>query len=301
MTTTPSTRFSKMNWLNFYHNHCSKLAENIGDSIVAGLSLYQNVWDKFLKPLTALNCGEGGDKIQHALRCALNLPVLSNLKNVVVVCGTNNLLLDSLKDIADGILEIARLFKANYSCVNVIICGILPRDDSWSVNRVSIKNIKQILKLNCYESSYTFVSYGSGWTLVNGPLNVDLYYSDRLHLVGKRNLKLAELTFNSIEVSNDFICRNYNNQFSKSYKMAVSFKLNSTDFPPLPFPSASKSVSSISASLLFITACKPFLPNINIRSFAIPTNAPTSVALRILQDNFFLKLILNPSKLLVKF
>ena len=168
MTTTPSTRFLKMNWLNFHYDHCSKSAKNtfetiiIGDSIVAGLSRYQNVRDKFLKPLKALNCGIGGDRIQHVLWRALNLPASPDLKNVVVLCGTNDLLLGSPKDIADGILEIARSFEINYSCVNVIICGILPRDDSWSVNRVSIKKINQILKLKCCESSYTFVSHDRG-------------------------------------------------------------------------------------------------------------------------------------------
>ena len=91
MTRTPSTRFSKMNWLSFHHNHCSKLAKNtfetilIGDSIIAGLSRCQNVWDKVLKPLKALNCGVGDDKIQHVLWRALNLPV-------AVLCGANNLL-----------------------------------------------------------------------------------------------------------------------------------------------------------------------------------------------------------------
>ena len=114
-----------MNWLNFHHNHCSKLAKNtfeimlIGDSIEAGLSRYQNVWDKFLKPLKALNCDVGGDRIQHVLWHVLNLPVISNLKHVVVLCESNNLLLDSPKDIAGGILEIARSFKTNYNCVNV--------------------------------------------------------------------------------------------------------------------------------------------------------------------------------------
>ena len=53
-----------MNWLDFHYDHCSNLAKNtfetilIGDSIVTGLSRYQNVRDKFLKPLKALNCGE---------------------------------------------------------------------------------------------------------------------------------------------------------------------------------------------------------------------------------------------------
>ena len=110
-----------------------------------------------LKPLKALNCGVGGDRIQHVLWRALNLPVFSNLKNVVVLCGTNNLLLDSPKDVADGILEISRSLKTNYSYVNVIICVILALDDNWSVNRVSIKNVNQILRFKCYESSYTLL------------------------------------------------------------------------------------------------------------------------------------------------
>ena len=55
MTKTPSMRFSKMNWLNFYYDHCSKLAKNIfetiilGDSIVARLSRYQNVRENISK------------------------------------------------------------------------------------------------------------------------------------------------------------------------------------------------------------------------------------------------------------
>ena len=161
---------------------------------------------------------------------------------------------------------------------------------------MSIKKVNQILKLKCYESSYNFVNYDSGWTLANCSLNADLYYSDRLHLVEKGNLKLTESIFNSIEVSSDFICRNRDNKFTKSYKMAVAFKLNNTDFPPLPFPSASKPVLSMSASLPFITACKPFPRNINIRSFAIAINTPISSVSRILEDNYFPKFILNPSK-----
>ena len=84
-----------------------------------------------------------------------------NQKNVVL-CGTNNLPQDSPKDIVDGILEIAISFQTNYSCVNVVICGILAHDNSSSVNLVAIKKVNQILKLKCYKSSYTFASYNSG-------------------------------------------------------------------------------------------------------------------------------------------
>ena len=39
---------------------------------------------------------------------------------------TNNLLLNLPEYITDGILETARIFKINYSYVNVVIYGILP-------------------------------------------------------------------------------------------------------------------------------------------------------------------------------
>ena len=167
-----------------------------------------------------MNCGIGGNRTQHVLWRALNLPVSPNLKKTFyVLCETNNLLLDSPEDIVDGILEIARLFKTSYTCVNVVICGMLPGDDSWSVNWVSIKEVNQVLKLKYYESSYTFVGYDSGWTIANGSLNTNIYYLDRLHLMEKANMILAESILNSIEVSNDISCGNH--EFSKSYKMAV--------------------------------------------------------------------------------
>ena len=71
----------------------------------------------------------------------------SNLKNAVL-CETNNLPLDSPEDIADGILEIARSFKTNYSYIDVVICGILPREDTWSVNRVPTEEVNQVSKVS---------------------------------------------------------------------------------------------------------------------------------------------------------
>ena len=72
--------------------------------------------------------------------------------------------------------------------------------------------------------------------------------------------------------------------------MAVSFKLNNADFLPLPFPSISKPVSSVSVSLSFTTTYKPFPCNVNIgssKSFAIAVNTPISSFCYILQGNLF--------------
>ena len=44
-----------------------------------------------------------------------------NLKNVVALCGPNNLLLDSPEDIVDGILEIARSFKKTITILLVLL------------------------------------------------------------------------------------------------------------------------------------------------------------------------------------
>ena len=77
--------------------------------------------------------------------------------------------------------------------------------------------------------------------------------------------------------------------------MAVSFKLNNAEFPPLPFPSTSQPGPSISTSLPFITVFKPFPFNIFNRLFAIATNTRISSITHFSQDNFFPKLILDPS------
>ena len=133
--------------------------------------------------------------------------------------------------------RIAGSSKAKYSYIDVVICGIMPRDNSWIVNWVSIKDVNQILKLKCYKSSYNFVSYNSGWTFANDSLNEDLYYSERLHLVEKENLKLAESIFHSIDVSHDITCSNHN-EFSDnewSIKNGCVFHIKQRWFSSITF------------------------------------------------------------------
>ena len=200
MVTIPLSRFFKTNWLNSHHNQCSKVSRNyetiiIGDSIAAGLSRYQNVWAKFLQPLRALNCGIGGDKVQHVLWCSHNLPVVKSIKKVVVSCGTNNLNQDSPEDITDGITEVASTFKSKYGSIGIFVCGILPRDFNWSVTRVYVKEVNDILKTKCSQSCFTFICPESDWTLSNGYLDPDLFYLDDVHLVENGNFKLAGSIF----------------------------------------------------------------------------------------------------------
>ena len=125
MTTIPLLRFFKTCWLNSHINRCSKLSRNyyekviMGGSIVVGLSRYQSVWVKFLQLLRALNCGNGGDKVQHVLWRSHNLPVVKSVKKVVL-CGTNNLNQNPPEDITDGIIEVANTFKSKHDSISIL-------------------------------------------------------------------------------------------------------------------------------------------------------------------------------------
>ena len=78
-----------------------------------------------------MNCGIGDDQVEHVLRNAHNLPVVKSVKEVVVLCGTNNLNQNSTEDITDGVIEVASNFKFKYGYISISICGIFPRDYNW--------------------------------------------------------------------------------------------------------------------------------------------------------------------------
>ena len=145
MTAIPTARQSKTNWMNTHLKHCSRLNDKsfdtilIGDSLIAGLARYSKVWNKFFKPLNAFNCGIGGDRVEHVLWRAHDLRCFSSLRNVIILCGTNNLYQVLPEDIANGLVKIASCFKQGNNAINVFICGILPRDDTSSINRLLIK------------------------------------------------------------------------------------------------------------------------------------------------------------------
>lgn len=72
-----------------------------------------------------MKCSLGDDRIQLVLWCVHNLPVFLNLKNVVALCGPNNLLLDSPEDIADGILEMPGHLKPTMVMLKICVAPAL--------------------------------------------------------------------------------------------------------------------------------------------------------------------------------
>ena len=166
MSIAPLPRLSNVNWLNSHNKHCSKHCGSmmignystlfIGDSIIAGLSSYSNIWKRYFQLLTAINDGIGGNRVQNILWRCLNLPSSLHLQNAVIMCGTNNIQYNSVEDIVDGIVEITLSLRRKHHPIAMYICGLLPRDDNWSINRIYINEINKYL---CYKSKLNGVNF----------------------------------------------------------------------------------------------------------------------------------------------
>ena len=87
----------------------------------------------------------GGDSVQNILWRCQNLPSSPHLHTVVIMCGTNNIQHNSVKDIVDGIVEIALSLRRKYHPIAIFFYGLLPRDNNWSINRIYIDKINNFL------------------------------------------------------------------------------------------------------------------------------------------------------------
>ena len=139
-----------------------------------------------------MNLGIGGDCVETVLWRIIDLSLLSSVKNVVILCGTNNISIHTLSDIADCIISIGSILQKKSSGINVSICGLIPRDKGWSVNRVLTNEANEILKQQCNINGFAFIFQDHGWTFANGSLHCSLFYKDMLHLIKKGNVKLAK-------------------------------------------------------------------------------------------------------------
>ena len=166
MALTPCSRCRKGNWLTVYENQCfiarNSTAETLllGDSIIKGLNRYKGTWYKYFP--NSFNFGISRDRAENVLWRALHLPEMSYLKNVIVLCETNNICTDSPYDIAQCLIDIGVCFRNRSSKIKIFISGILPRDECYSVNRMLIKEINTILKCKCAFHRFNFAEQERG-------------------------------------------------------------------------------------------------------------------------------------------
>ena len=132
MASIPSKRINNNNWLEIHYNHCFHVNHDnidsvmIGDSIVVGLTRYNNVW-KNLFGSGFINLGIRGDRVEHVLWHVKDIAFPPGLKDVVILCGTNDIKKDPHPhNIVQGLIAIVSSFKNRFNNPNIFICGYFP-------------------------------------------------------------------------------------------------------------------------------------------------------------------------------
>ena len=84
-----------------------------GDSLVAGLSRYFNNWEMHFVTFNTLNYGIREGLIGNIFWHSNDLPLLSSVKYVIILWGTNNLHKDSPYEIVDGLIATVYILEKN--------------------------------------------------------------------------------------------------------------------------------------------------------------------------------------------
>ena len=187
-----------------------------------------------------MNLGSGEDRVENFLWRAVNFPLPSPVKNIAILCRINKIPIDTPRDTADCIISIGSTFWKKSDNINVSVCGLIPRDEFWSVNSVVINEVNEILKYQCNINSVVFIFEDRGWNLANGTLYCSLFYKDLLHLIERGNVKLARSItlaitprYNNINLSSTNSNISYSDITRKIVQISISFPLNECDFSPL--------------------------------------------------------------------
>ena len=139
-----------------------------------------------------MNLGIGSDHVENVLWQAISLPLLSSVQNMVVQCWTDNISPDSPRDIAGCIVDVGTIFRRKSNTVNIIICGLISRDECWSVNRLLRNKVNDILKYEWHKNGFVFKVQDHGWTLPKESLDYSLFYKDFLHFFEQGNVRLVK-------------------------------------------------------------------------------------------------------------
>ena len=108
---------------------------------------------------------------------AINFPRMPYLEHAIILCATDNINKDSPFDIGECLIEIGRYFKERSRTIKIVISGILPRDECWSVNRIIISEINDKMADIWSLCGFYFIDQKYGLTRENGMLKPNLYFT----------------------------------------------------------------------------------------------------------------------------
>lgn len=157
----------------------------IGDSITQGWEgAGKEVWEKIYALRKSVNLGISGDRTQHVLWRLQHAPLSGlNPKAAVVMIGTNNSNGEdnTAEQIADGVTAIVRTLREKLPETKVLLLGIFPRSENFSVQRGKLTQINQVLHKLDDGRSVFYLDIGHRFLTSEGRLPADIM-PDYLHL-----------------------------------------------------------------------------------------------------------------------
>jgi len=157
-----------------------------GDSITQGWEGVPGVWDKYFAEFKPMNAGIGGDRTQHVI-WRLQHGNLENInpKLMVLMIGTNNSGADSAEDIAVGIKEVVKTYRAARPESKVLVLAIFPRSEKPDdAQRKKVAEASKLASDVADGKMVHFLDIGSKFLEPDGTLSKDIM-PDFLHLSEK--------------------------------------------------------------------------------------------------------------------
>ena len=154
----------------------------------------------------------------------------TSFQNAVILCATSNIQRNLSEDIVDDILEIALTSRRTYNHLNIAVCGLLSRDENWSINPIYIREINDYLSYQYDLNGVNFIKRND-WTLRNGFLKDSLYHFDNLRLIKDGNINLSKSIVSVIKPNRK--ATESVSIYSKLFNHTADFNFNDEYFPPL--------------------------------------------------------------------
>ena len=152
-------------------------------------------------------------KPENVLWRALNVPDVSYLKSIIILCGGSNICNDSPFDIVQCLVSIGSCFESCWPRFKICISRVLHRDDCYSFDRAHSKKKKfnsemfrglQRLKLGMLSKFWS----AKGGEVLENPLEKDFCFNLRLNFRRQRILTYVLRNHTDIRQTTNFTKNN---------------------------------------------------------------------------------------------
>jgi lysophospholipase L1-like esterase len=151
----------------------------IGDSITHFWD--QRLWKENYGKFDAVNLGYGWDRTENVLwRLQHGELESATPKVAVVMIGTNNMQINSVPEITDGVTAICQEIHKQVPQANILLLGIFPRGAKADKTRAKIAEINTLLAKLDGHDRVTFLDFGAKFLNEDGTISREIM-KDYLH------------------------------------------------------------------------------------------------------------------------